>query len=91
MTFTASDIELLSRSLSHWEWAEYIAEVFVIIACAGEIVADLEQPWLTEIRKKHIQTRSTWLLVAALSASLVCLIRTNELSGAVIGFLGPKG
>jgi len=90
MIFIASDIESLSRSLSGWEWAEYASEAFVIIACAGEFVADLERPWLTEERKHHLQRRSTILLVAALFASLVCLIRTNELSGSVIGFLGQR-
>jgi hypothetical protein len=90
MTLTASDIESLSRSLSRWEWGEYISEAFVIVACAGEFIADLERPWLTSARKQHLQRRSTILLVAAFSASLVCLIRTNELSGSVIGFLGQK-
>jgi hypothetical protein len=90
MIFTASDIDSLSRSLSRWEWAEYISEAFVIVACAGEFIADLDRPWLTTERKHHLERRSTILLVAALSASLVCLIRTNELSGNVIGFLGQK-
>jgi hypothetical protein len=90
MILTAFDVESLSRSLSHWELGEYISEALVIIACAGELVADLEASWLTEERKKHIQRRSTILLVAALAASLVCLVRTNELSGNVIGSLGDK-
>lgn len=90
MIFSILDVESLSRTLSHWEWAEYISEAFVIVACAGEFIADLERHWLTEARKKHIQRRSTILLVAALSASLLCLIRTNELSGGVIGYLGQK-
>jgi hypothetical protein len=84
MVLTSSGAELLAR----WEWGEYIAEAFVIIACAGEFIADLEMRWLTEQRKKRLQRRSTILLVAALSASLFCLIRTNELSGNVIGSLG---
>lgn len=90
MILTAFDIDSLSRSLSRWEWGEYISEAFVIIACAGELVADLEVSWLTEERKKHLQRRSTILLVAALSVSLICLVRTNELSGSVIGSLGDK-
>ncbi len=90
MILTAADIESLSRSLSRWEWGEYISEAFVIIGCAGELVADLEVSWLTEERKKHLQRRSTILLVAALSVSLICLVRTNELSGSVIGSLGDK-
>jgi len=90
MILTASDIESLSRLLSRWEWGEYISEAFVIIACAGELVADLEVSWLTEERKRRLQRRSTILLVAALSVSLICLFRTNELSGSVIGSLGDK-
>ena len=90
MILTASDIESLSRSLSRWEWGEYISEAFVIIACAGELVADLEISWLTEERKRRLQRRSTILLVAALLVSLICLFRTNGLSGSVIGSLGDK-
>lgn len=90
MIWTAPDVESLSRSLSRWEWGEYISEAFVIIACAGELFADLGTSWLTEERKKHLQRRSTILLVAALSVSLICLARTNELSGSVIGSLGDK-
>jgi hypothetical protein len=90
MILTASDIDSLARSLSRWDWGEYISEAFVIIACAGELVADLEVSWLTKERKKHLQRRSTILLVAALSVSMICLVRTNELSGSVIGSLGDK-
>jgi hypothetical protein len=59
-------------------------------ACAGEYFADHKLKWLTSERKEHLQRRSTILLIAALSASLVCVIRTNELSGNVIGSLGDK-
>lgn len=90
MLLIVSDVESLSRSLSRWEWGEYISEAFVIIACAGELIADFEVSWLTEERKKHLQRRSTILLVAALSVSLICLVRTNELSGSVIGSLGDS-
>src|ERR1019366_3016874 len=87
MIFTSSDLASL---LHRWELAEYISEAFVILACAGELVADFGARWLTEEHKKHLERRSTILLVAALSASLVCLVRTNELSGNVIGSLGDK-
>lgn len=90
MIFTASDVSSVSHSLHCWEWAEYISEGFVILACAGELVADLGETWLGEKRKKHLERRSTILLVAALSVSLICLVRTNELSGNVIGSLGNK-
>jgi hypothetical protein len=90
MIFTASDVSSVSQSLQRWDWAEYISEAFVILACAGELVADLGENWLGEKRKKHLERRSTILLVAALSVSLICLVRTNELSGNVIGSLGDK-
>jgi hypothetical protein len=89
MTLIASDISSLSESLSHWELAEYIFEAFVIIACVGELVADLAT--LPESRKKHLERASTMLLVVALTLELICLIRTNELSGNVIGSLGRGG
>jgi len=90
MTFAASDVSSLSQSLHLWEGAEYISEAFVILACAGEMVADLGERWLGETRKRRVERHSTILLVAALSVSLMCLVRTNELSGSVIGSLGDK-
>ena len=84
MIFVASDVS----SLTGWEWGEYIAEGFVIVACAGELVADLERKRLTSAHRDRVERLSTILLVAALSASLICLVRTNELSGNVIGSLG---
>src|SRR5229473_6527484 len=89
MTFTPSDVESLSRSLSRWELGEYIFEALVIVACAGELVADLASS-LTEKHKRRLERWSTMLLVAALSMELICLVRTNELSGSVIGSLGDK-
>lgn len=90
MIFTASGVLSLSQSLHRWEIAEYVSEAFVILACAGELVADLGEGCLGKERKKHLERRSTILLVAALSISLICLVRTNELSGVVIGSLGDK-
>ena len=80
----------LSQSLHRWELAEYISEAFVILACAGELVADFGEKWLGEKRKKQVERPSTILLVGALSVALICLVRTNELSGNVIGSLGDK-
>jgi hypothetical protein len=86
MILTASDVS----SLAGWERAEYISEAFVIVACAGELVADLGRKCLTRAHRDRVERLSTILLVAALSASLICLVRTNELSGNVIGSLGDK-
>ena len=83
MILTASDVS----SLAGWERAEYISEAFVIVACAGELVADLGRKCLTRAHRDRVERLSTILLVAALSASLICLVRTNELSGNVIGSL----
>ncbi len=90
MILAPSDVSSLSQSLHHWEIAEYVSEGFVILACGGEMVADVGEKWLGEKRKKRLERRSTILLVAALSVSLTCLVRTNELSGSVIGSLGDK-
>jgi hypothetical protein len=88
MILTASDVSSLSQSLHRWEIAEYIFEGLVIIACAGELVADLGRKCL---KKAHrIQRLSTILLVAALSMELICLVKTNDLSGRVIGSLSDK-
>jgi hypothetical protein len=86
MMFAASDVS----SLTGWEWGEYISEAFVIVACAGELVAGLGRKCLTRAHRDRLERLSTILLVAALSASLICLVRTNELSGSVIGSLGDK-
>jgi len=88
--FTASDLSSISRSLHRWELTEYISEAFVVFACAGELVGDLGERWLGDERKRHIERRSTILLVVALSVSLIALLRTNELSGNIIGSLGDK-
>jgi hypothetical protein len=90
MIFTSSDVWSLSQSLHRWEIGEYVSEAFVILACAGEMVADLGEHWLGERRRRRVERLSTMLLVAALSMSLICLVRTNELSGVVIGSLGDK-
>ncbi len=90
MIFTASDVSSLSQSLHRWEIAEYIFEGLVIIACAGELVADLGRKCLKRAHRDRIERLSTILLVAALSMELICLVRTNQLSGSVIGSLGDK-
>lgn len=88
--FTPSDVSSLAESLSRWERGEYISEAFVIIACAGELVADLGRKCLTRAHRNRLERISTILLVAALSASLICLVRANELSGRLIGSLRDK-
>ena len=46
MTLMASDVLSLAKSLSRWEYAEYVFAGLVTIACAGEYVADFTD-WFT--------------------------------------------
>src|SRR6266478_1511566 len=78
----------LASSLHRWELAEYISEGFVIAGCAGELVALIRR--IPKRCREQIETWSTVVLVLALTIGLKCLIRTNELSGMVIGSLGEK-
>jgi hypothetical protein len=92
MNLTASDVASLSESLSRWEIGEYICAGFVTIACAGEYVAEFTN-WFTggiKERKERLAKRSTLLLIVALSLELICLVRTNILSGMLIGSLSEK-
>jgi hypothetical protein len=87
-----SDASSLAQSLSRWELAEYISCAFVALACAGEGVAEFTN-WLTngiEDRKKKLAKLSTLVLIASLAAELVCLVRTNTLSGQLIGSISEK-
>src|ERR1035437_6001349 len=92
MTFTASDVSSLAKSLSRWEVAEYIFAGFVTVACAGEYVADFKD-WFTggdKAKKQRLAKASTLLLIAALALELTCLVKTNSLSGQLIGSLDEK-
>jgi hypothetical protein len=85
--FTSSSV---STSLTRWEWTEYIAEAFVVLGCLGELVAEVGEKWLGERRSRRLERWSTVVLILALMVSLKALVRTNELSGFVIGSLGDK-
>lgn len=89
MIFTSSDVGSLSRSLSRWEIAEYVSEFFVVVGCGGELVANFFTG-LSENARKHVGNWSTVVLILALSVGLKSLIKTNELSGGVIGSLGDR-
>ena len=98
MTLTALEVAALSKRLSCWEYAEYFFAALVAVACAGEYIAEFTN-WLTrgiresarrqEAKDKWLK-RSTLLLVVALAFELVCLVRTNSLSGQLIGSLSDK-
>jgi len=87
MLVTSADVASLDALLIRWESAEYVATVFVILACVGEFVAEF-----TEIRTKEWRDKlgkmSLLVLIAALSLELVSLVRTNNLSGREIALLG---
>jgi len=92
MTLTPSDVASLTSTLSFWEYAEYISGGFVALACVGEYIASFK-PWFTggdKERKDRLEKRSTLLLIIALAAELICLVRTNLISGQVIGALDTK-
>src|SRR5437879_4611550 len=92
MSFTPPDAESLSRSLSYWELAEYCCAGFVTLACIGEFAADFTD-WFTngvKERKERLARGSTLLLIAALALELVCLVKTNSLSGQLVGSLSEK-
>ncbi len=89
MTLTPSDVASLSRSLVCWEVAEYVCAALVTIGCAGEYAAEFTN-WFTggiTERKERLAKRSTLLLISALSLELICLVRTNNLSGREIALL----
>jgi hypothetical protein len=92
MVLTPTDVESISRSLTRWEIAEYVATGLVTLACAGEYIADFTD-WFTrgeKEKKERLAKISTLILIAALAFELVCVVRTNELSGRVIGSLGDE-
>jgi len=92
MTFAPSDIDAVSKALSRWELGEYIASALVTVGCIGEYAADFTD-WLTggvKERKEYLAKCSTLLLIVALSLEILCVVRTNQLSGNVIDFLGEK-
>jgi hypothetical protein len=72
--------------------AEYCFAGLVVLACGGEFAASFTN-WFTggeESRKKRLEKCSTILLVAALSLELVCLVKTNSLSGQLIGSISDR-
>jgi hypothetical protein len=92
MIFTAEDVASLSESLSRWEYAEYVCAALVALACAGEYVADFTDQLTggVEEQKKRLAKGSTLLLIVALALELTCLVKTNSLSGRLIGSLSDK-
>lgn len=92
MTLTPADVASLTSALSYWETAEYVFGGLVAVGCLGEYVAEFTN-WFTggiKERKDRLSKRSTLLLIASLALELICLVRTNQISGMVIGSLNDK-
>jgi hypothetical protein len=92
MTLTPSEVASLASSMSWWEASEYVSEGLVAVACAGEYVADFTNLFTkgTEKRKQRLAKSSTLALIFALSVELLCLVRTNQISGRLLGSLADK-
>ena len=99
MTLTASEVVAsLSTKLTYWEYAEYVSAFFVAVGCLGEYSAEFTKWWTRggfwkylgptmERRKEALEKRSTLLLIGALALELMCLFRTNGISGQIIATL----
>lgn len=92
MIFTASDVSSLATSLEHWEWAEYASCALVALGCTGEYLAEFTDCWTggPKDRQDRLAKRSTLLLISALALELICLVKTNSISGMLIGSLSDK-
>jgi hypothetical protein len=83
--------------MGYWEYAEYTFAVLVALACFGEYIADFTTWWQRggiwvrlgpmEKRKDNLGKLSTLLLITSLVFETVCLFRTNQISGQVLGSL----
>ena len=92
MSLTPSEVASLASRLSFWEISEYVSEGLVALACGGEYIADFTNILTKEIeeRKKRLAKLSTITLIFALSLELLCLVRTNQISGRLIGSLNDR-
>lgn len=83
-----TDILNIKLDLDYWERAENIAVGFVIIGVIGEYIADFTKFARTEEKQKKLAKISTLLLILSLAAELICLVKSNHLSGQIIAELG---
>jgi hypothetical protein len=100
MALTASEVASLTTALERWEYAEYTFAALVAIGCFGEYVADFTKWWmggglwkslgLIPKRKDALGKFSTLLLIFALTGEWVCLVKTNSLSGLLVGSLSDR-
>src|SRR5437868_4152049 len=92
MALTPSEVASLTTVLSYWETAEYTFGALVTLGCFGAYAAEFTTWYTGGIKdlKDRLAKRSTLLLIASLALELICLVRTNHLSGLVIGSLSDK-
>lgn len=83
---TVPDVASLDGLLSWWENAEYVAEAFGILGCAGEFTAEFTNVRTPEWRHQ-LSKLSLLVLITALAFELGALARTNSLSGQEIALL----
>jgi hypothetical protein len=93
MSLTPPEVGSLTSSMVRWEFAEYVFAALVTLACVGEGIAEFSKWFRGDDNKEKRERLSKWstiVLSCALALELVCLIKTNELSGKVIGSLDEK-
>lgn len=74
-------------SLGRWEIAEYITIAFVIIGVIGEFFSEFTNVVKSKEDKHRLGRISTLVLIVALVAELICLVKVNQLSGQIIAVL----
>jgi hypothetical protein len=92
MILAPSESLIIARSLGRWEAAEYVCAALVTLGCVGEFIAEFTHWFTGEVkeRKERLAKYSTLLLIFALAAELVCLVKTNQLSGMMIAALNQE-
>ena len=83
MILTASGVSSTADALARWEIGEYICEAIVILGCAGEYIAEFTNCFTggNRERKDALSKKSTLVLIIGLTLGVICLFRTNQLSG----------
>ena len=88
-----SEIEIssLMDSLSRWEIAGYCSTAAVVLGCAGESIHELTS-WFRGVTwwRLHGGKISAWLLIAALAIEVPIQLKTNQISGHIIGRMNLK-
>src|SRR5579871_1350061 len=89
MIVSPSEVISAARWSSFWEFCEYASEALVCFGCVGEYVAEYTK-WRTEDARHALGRFSLVVLILGLGTGLLSLIKTNALSGVIIGSLGEQ-